>query len=245
MSETEAEVSENQQVESAETSSTPTMLAGKYKDVDALEVGYKELEAKLGEKPELETDKLKEEWQAELRADVPATAEEYNFVMPEGILPEGQEITFKGNDPIMQEWKEFAHRKGLTPAEFNEATALYVRNELAQQPDIPAEMEKLGENAQARLDRVDMWSARHLSAEAYGGIVRSSDKAELVMAMEEIMQLTKDVSLEGNDAGPSGQTTLAELQEMQGRVRKMKAGAEREALNQKVSEGFKRLTQAR
>ena len=245
MSETENEVSENQQIESTETSTAPTMLAGKYKDVDALEAGYKELEAKLGEKPEVETDKLHEEWLADLRKDVPATAEEYNFVMPEGILPEGQEITFKGNDPVMKEWKEFAHRKGLTPAEFNEATALYVKNELSQQPDIQAERAKLGENAQARLDRVDMWSARHLSAEAYGAIVRSSDNAELVIAMEEIMALTKDVSLEGNDASPSGQTTLAELQEMQKRVRGMKAGAEREALNQKVSEGVKRLTQVR
>jgi len=221
-----------------------SLLAGKFKDVAELESGYKNLQQKLGERPEIEKDKLMETFQAELRKDVPETPSHYLFDPPEGLLPEGAELSFKEDNPTMKKWQEFAHKVGLSPAQFNEATALYVENEIAMLPDVKAEMEKLGENAQARIDRVDMWVNRHLSAPSANAIVTRSSDAEFIKAIEEVMKMTKDPSMVATDATPDGPLSLAELQELQKKARVLQIGAERDAIERQIQEGFKKLRKA-
>ena len=221
------------------------LLAGKYKDVESLVAGHQELSTKIGERPEVERDKIIEEYSASLREKVPQEAGLYTFEIPEGMLGEGQAVTFDDSDPVMQKWKEFAHKKGFTPEEFNEATAMYVENELLNRPDMAAEMKALGENAQARVDRVDMWAAKHLSPEGYASIVDSSTTAGFVSVMEEVMKLSKDITLETGDVKSSGPLTKEELREMQLDPRYRSPRERDDAFVQRVNDGYKALSAAR
>ena len=103
-------------------------------------------------------------------------------------------------------------------------------------PNKNAELEKLGENAQARLDRLDMWAGRHLSPEGYKAITLAASNADVVMALEQMIKMTRDPSMITKDA-----LAMPELQEMQRQARNMKMGAERMDLENKIAEGFKRL----
>ena len=237
---------ENQEVVEPEAAESTELYAGKYKDVASLEDGYKELTAKLGERPEADREKIIEEYAEGLRKEVPAEASKYVFEIPEGMLSDDQQVTFDDSDPVMQKWKEFAHKKGLTPEEFNEATALYVENELLSRPNMAKEMESLGENAQARVDRVDMWSAKHLSPEGYGAVVQASTTAGFVGVMEELMKMTSDgVSLESSDTTSSGPLTKDELRTMQLDPRYRSPRDRDEAFVKRVNDGYKALSASR
>tara|TARA_R100000655_G_scaffold782_6_gene3265 strand:+ start:952 stop:1707 length:756 start_codon:yes stop_codon:yes gene_type:complete len=218
-----------------------SLLAGKYKDVASLETGYKELQAKLGERPEVERDKLIDAYEAERRKAVPEKPVDYVYKPPEGLVPEGSEFSFKTDDPTFTAWQEWSHKIGLTPEQFNEATTFYVQNELAMMPNRNAELEKLGENAQARLDRLDMWAGRHLSPEGYNAITLAASNADTVMALEQMIKMTRDPSMVTEDATPDGPLSYAELQDMQRQARQMTMGAERVDLENKIADGFKRL----
>ena len=240
-----ADVTEEQEVTTEATGDDGaienSLLAGKYKDVASLEAGYKELSAKLGERPEIERDNLIEAYKAELRKDVPENSTDYSYTPPEGLLPEGAEFSFKPDDPTFKAWQEWSHKIGLTPEQFNEATTFYVQNELDMMPNKNAELEKLGENAQARLDRLDMWAGRHLSPEGYKAITLAASTADVVMALEQMIKMTRDPSMITKDAQADGPLAMPELQEMQRQARNMKMGAERMDLENKIAEGFKRL----
>tara|TARA_A100000172_G_scaffold49791_1_gene31203 strand:- start:1092 stop:1847 length:756 start_codon:yes stop_codon:yes gene_type:complete len=240
-----ADVAEEQEAapapESAPEPVGESLLAGKYKDVASLETGYKELQAKLGERPEVERDKLIDAYKAELRKGVPEKPGDYVYTPPEGVIPEGANFEFKTDDPTFTAWQEWSHEIGLTPEQFNQATTFYVQNELAMMPNKAAELEKLGENAQARLDRLDMWAGRHLSPEGYNAITLAASNADTVMALEQMIKMTRDPSMVTEDAKPDGPLSYAELQDMQRQARQMTMSAERVDLENKIADGFKRL----
>lgn len=221
------------------------LLAGKYKDAAALETAYKALESKLGEKPEADLEKLKAEWKAENDKPTYEKAEEYTYTPSEDLIPDGRNVEFDANDPIMAKWKDLAHKSNLTQDQFNAATDLFIESTLANQPDIAAEHAALGENAQARIDRIDMWAGKHLSEENYAALVQASTSATFVAAMEQIMGLVDTVSLESGDSKASGPLSLSELQSMQRDPRYRNPRERDEGFIQRVNEGFKALTASR
>lgn len=217
------------------------LFAGKYKDLESLEAGYVELAKKLGERPQVDREKLAEEIRAELRAAVPETADLYTFVPPDGLVPEGMAFSMDESNSVFGKWRTLAHEIGLTPEQFNAATALYVENELSMLPNKEKEMEKLGENAQARLDRLDMWAMKHLTPEGYAAINEVSSSAGFIMAMEEMMRLARDPSLETSDTKQNGAMTREELEQMMKDPRYRSQRHRDPTYVEKVQEGFRRL----
>jgi len=93
---------------------TNDLLAGKYKSVEELATAYKNLETKLGERPQLKvpgedaTEEERQAYTAELRKlnGVPDSVDKYGVKAPDGF----DEEQFNG-------FLNFAHENGMTPAQ--------------------------------------------------------------------------------------------------------------------------------
>lgn len=113
------------------TQEEPTngLLAGKYKSVEELASAYKNLETKLGERPQLKvpgedaTEEERQAYTAELRKlnGVPESVDKYGVKAPDGF-DEGQ---FNG-------FLNFAHENGMTPTQVEAFLALSKDERAAQ-----------------------------------------------------------------------------------------------------------------
>lgn len=120
-------------------------------DYAALAASYTELEGKFGAK----TDKLKEEWAAELAKGRPEAADKYALPKVEGI-----DETELGNHPMMGWWKKQAFEAGLPQDKFEAGIKEYLTAMAPQ--DIPEDQLKaaLGDNFKQRIAAVDAWATK-------------------------------------------------------------------------------------
>ena len=233
----------------ASTEGEAVLLAGKYKDTTALEEGYNQLRTAYDKKTgDMKVDIAKEvrgeiesEYQLVAKGDLPKKAENYKYSPPEGLVPEGYDFSMKSDNPVFRKWQEKALDMGLTPDQFSEVTSLYVENEIALFPDPAKEMEKLGENGKARVNRVDMWLSKHLDADSYISMSNFSGEASFITAMEQIIRKAGQPG--GNDEGIQSDTPLtrAELETMIKDPRYKDPRHREEAYVKRVTEGFRSL----
>jgi hypothetical protein len=221
------------------------VYAGKYKTVDDLERGYTELSKKLGQSTDELRTTLTNEITASLEAQrmegVPAKADDYAFTPPEGMIPEGVEFSMDTTNPVFRKWRDLAHNLKLTPEQFNAATALYVENELSLLPNPADELKKLGENAQARIDRVDLWAKKHLKPENHAIMQEYSNRADMITLFEDLISKAKDAGVEDGGGENTGELTRDELQSMMKDPRYRDPRKREPEFVKKVEEGFRRL----
>ena len=225
------------------------LLAGKYKDATALEEGYNQLRTAYDKKTaDIKTDiekdvrgKIESEYQLVSKGDLPDKAENYKFAPPDGLIPEGYDFSMKSDNPVFRKWQDKALDMGLTPDQFNEVTSLYVENEMALLPDPAAELEKLGENGRARVDRVDMWLSKHLDADSYISMSNFSGEASFITAMEQIIRKAGQAG--GDTQGVQVDTPLSrtDLENMMKDPRYRDPRRRDEAYVKRVTDGFRSL----
>lgn len=91
-------------------------------------------------------------------AAYPKAPTEIPFVVPEGTVPAGMKIELDENNPLIAPTRELIFNKKLDPALLGDLAGLYVKQQLAEQKELEtartAQMQKLGENAGARIDAV-------------------------------------------------------------------------------------------
>ncbi|BCV03418.1 MAG: hypothetical protein CM15mV66_500 [uncultured marine virus] len=132
--------------------------------------------------------------------------EEYEIVLPE--VPEHINIEVNKEQELLKEWSNICKDNGLSQDIFNRGVNAFVNNEIAGLPDMQQEMQKLGDNANSRIEAADLWSKKYLTPESYDSLSKLASTAEGVKAIEEIMSLTKTQPL------PNSNTVVdAELEE--------------------------------
>ena len=203
------------------SSARPDYIPAKYWDeetgrarVEDLGNAYNELASKLGKRDEVLREEISQELQSKATEGVPETADSYKFTPSSDVVPEGVQFNLDVNNPQYKQFNEVAHRMGLNQDQYNEILSLYVQNEVALIPDKKAEVAKLGDNAQARIERVDMWAKHNLTDAAYGAVVAQAISGEFIMAMEELIDKTGTVSMEGNEHEAHGPLSRQELEQM-------------------------------
>jgi len=87
------------------------LLAGKYKSVEELEKGYEELQSKLGQKPEAETEEAKEEVKEET---VETTTEAKEAVEEAGLDFDALHTEFVDNEGLSNETYERLGKAGIS-----------------------------------------------------------------------------------------------------------------------------------
>jgi hypothetical protein len=138
---------------------------------NALKVDPASLASDLKERDELKTFKAAEDVR---KGSLPKTADDYKLELPADFKPPaGVEYKLDTANPALGQFKQIAHKHGLTQDAVNELLGVYAGNEVGTQAAIntarTAEIAKLGTTAPARVDAVVNW---------FTGMDSSADKGD-------------------------------------------------------------------
>ncbi len=149
-------------------------------------------------------------------------------------LPEGMDEL--ATDPNVEWWSNFAWENGFSQDEFNEGLSRM----MPEQPNLDAEIEKLGDNANARIEAVALWSQKNLPEEFGPEIMRMGETAEGVQLLEHIMNTISDENV-GGDAQAVAGLTQDDLNTMMRDPRYWDNRQRDPAFVKQVDEGFAKL----
>ena len=217
-------------VEQSSAPQRPEWLPEKYSSGEDLAKAYKELESKLGTKEEDIRNKLLEEIQTEAFSDRPESAGDYQ--LPDIVYDE-----LAVDNELLQWWSEHAFENGYGQDEFQKGIEMYAQAVNGSQPDLESEAKKLGDNANDRIQAASMFANKFFPEQALPAIERMCESHEGILALEAIMEATKDGSFAGNTQ-PSGRVTQDELNELMSQPDYWKEGS---IVRKQVEEGFKNL----
>jgi len=210
-------------------------------NVEVLAKSYTELESKFGQR----ASGLKEELQAEVnkpREGVPESIDGYAYEFPKEGLPEGWEIQTAEDDPMLGWWKDTAFARGMTQDEFQEGINKYTEMLVSGVPDKAAEMKTLGDNAQERIDRVDLYLSKNLSEDEYNVMADFAINADAIQVLEKLIGIEGEPSISSFGGEPStGSNSEDDIRAMMDDPRYWKPGEMDDGYRTKVTEMWQKL----
>lgn len=187
--------------------------------IEDLGKSYVELERKLHTRADDLKKQVKEEFDRDLAAKRPQSADLYDLSLPKDLqVPKGYELIVHKDDPMVKYLKETAFELGLDNSQFQKALGAHAQAIFSRLPVFEEEMQKLGENAQARIERVANWVKGRVSDEHYKLLEKMMDRAGAVEAFESIMEKTgepKFAAQTGAQGSTGGVKSLDELRKLQ------------------------------
>lgn len=231
-------MNETDNVEVAETTEAPVdarpeWLPEKFNTPEDLVTSYSSLESKLGKGEEELRKTITEELHQEKWADRPETAGAYQ--LPDSI--DEQEAV--GND-LLDWWSNFAFENGYGQDKFAEGIEMYSNAINAHLPDLDAEKTKLGENADARIEAVQLWAGKFFQEDQLDALERLGETASGIEVLEKIMSTINSNSVSANIES-AAQINEAELRSMMLDPRYHKQGERDPAFVKQVQDGFAQL----
>ena len=215
----------------------PEWLPEKYKTGEDLAKAYKELESKLGTKEEDFRAKFMEEIQAEAFKDRPETAGDYQ-------LPDFVDEEAAVDNELLQWWSEHSFENGYSQDEFQKGLEMYMNAVQGDMPDAEAEMQKLGDNANARIEAAALFANQFFGEEHMPSIERLTETAEGLQTLEFIMEKMKSPSVNA-DSNPVGQITEESLRAMMEDERYWHPARRNNDYIKEVNDGFQKLYSGR
>lgn len=220
-------------VEATEAPARPEWLPEKFNTPEDLASSYSQLESKLGASQDDMRAQLMEEFEKAAIENRPASVGDY-------VVPDGLDETLVNDNELFQWWANHAFENAYSQQEFEEGINMYAQALNAGQPDLDAEKAALGENADARIQAVDLWSQKFFPEEYQDAILGMGATAKGIEALEYLMGQMSSSSLAGN-TGAVQPLNEAELQSMMRDERYWNPAKRDNAYVQKVQEGFSKL----
>ena len=196
-----------------EAPSSPEYISEKFWDTDRNEIKVEELGASYN-------------------------ALEYKIVIPE--VPEHINIEVNKDQELLKEWSAICKENNLSQEMFNRGVNAFVNNEIAGLPDTQQEMQKLGDNANSRVEAADLWSKKYLTPESYEVAAKMASTAEGVKALEEIMNLTKTQPLPNSNTVVDAELDETDLRSMMNDPRYYDPAKRDEAYYNKVTKLYEK-----
>jgi len=209
----------------------PEWLPEKFNDPAELAKSYNELESKLGAK----RDDIIKEHNAERFMNRPESKGHYE-------LPESIDASLATDSPLLSWWSEHAFNNGFSQEQFKEGIEMYSKGieEAMPQNNLEIEAEKLGDNANSRIEAVSLFANKFFPDELTGAVERLGETAEGIMLIEHIMSQNKDTQITG-DSNPVATFGEADLQTMMQDKRYWDASSRDLNFVKQVDDGFKKL----
>jgi len=223
----EAQTEAPEAVTTEETSGRPEWLPEKFKTPEDLVTSYSSLESKLGKGQEELRTTILEEIQQEAFANRPESAGQYT-------IPEGADEL--ADDPNVEWWANFAWENGFSQEEFDEGLARM----MPEQPDLEAEISKLGDNANARIEAAALWAQKNVPQELSDAVMRMGETAEGVELVEFFMNKLNGSSISGESTATVG-LSKGELETMMRDPRYWDNTRRDPSFVKQVDEGFAKL----
>ena len=223
-------------IESDVTSQTdrPEWLPEKYGSGEDLAKAYKELESKLGGKEEDIKSKLMEEIQAEAFSSRPESAGDYQ--LPD-IIDEEASV----DNELLKWWSDHAFENGFSQDEFQKGIEMYAASNMGDSgPDLEVEAQKLGENADVRIQAASMFASKFFPSESLPAIERMCESHEGIIALEAIQEALKGGSFAGSTQ-PTAGLTEPKLREMMNDPRYHNPRDRDPNFVREVEEGYKQV----
>ena len=207
--------------------SRPEWLPEKFNTPEDLVNSYSSLESKLGKGQDELRETIMGEIEAEAFANRPEKAGDYT-------LPEGADEL--ASDPDVEWWANFAWENGFSQEEFDEG----LQRLMPEQPNLDAEIEKLGDNANARIEAVALWAQKNVPGDFQSEIVRLGETAEGVQLLEHFMNAMSDETV-GGDSVAAAVLSEDDLRTMMRDPRYWDASRRDPGYVKQVDEGFAKL----
>lgn len=212
----------------------PEWLPEKFQTPEDLRKSYDELSSKLGKGEEELRKSIMEEIETDAFSQRPASVGEY--VLPE-ILDEEAAV----DNELLDWWSNYSWENGLSQEEFAEGIEKYANAIMETQPDLDAVAKELGDNANERVEAVQLWMNKFFpDAEMQEAIATLGSSAAGIKALEHIIEQTKsgNISPQGNVAG---QITQADVEAKMKDPRYWQQGKRDPAFVAEVNNEWKRL----
>lgn len=184
----------------------PDWLAEKFNTPEDLANAYTNLESKLGQSEETIRTNVMSELEEEFNNGRPASSGEYE-------LPESLDAEEAQDNELLNWWANEAWENGYSQEEFAKGIDMYVNAINANQPDIEAEFENLGDNAQDRVNAVELWANANFQEEHMDAIRMLGSTAKGIEVMEILMEQLRGSQMNGQ-AQPAGVPSEADLTAM-------------------------------
>lgn len=220
-------------VEATEAPARPEWLPEKFNTPEDLASSYSQLESKLGASQDEIRQQLIEEFEQTAIEGRPNTAGDY-------VVPESLDETLVNDNELFQWWANHAFENAYSQEEFEQGINMYAQALNANQPDLDAEKAALGENADARIEAVDLWSQKFFPEEYQDAILGLGASAKGIEALEFLMSQMSASSMAGN-TGAIQPLNEGDLQSMMKDERYWNPAKRDNAYVQKVQEGFSKL----
>lgn len=181
------------------------LLAGKYKTVEDLEAGYKELSSKLREKQ-------------------PEAPEEYNFNFSESEtfkdLADNDNLNLDlSDDPLLKAVEPVFKEHGISQEAAEKLVRIYVDEELESTPDPKKEMEKLGSDAEKITENVGRFVAKNFGEDEHSVLEDFASTAKGVKILDKISKMVGEKNIPA-EADPAPRRTPDELMQEAEKIRK-------------------------
>ena len=217
----------------APVSERPEWLPEKFNTPEDLASSYSQLESKLGTSQDELRESLVKEFEAEALANRPDTVGDY-------VVPEELSENEVNDNELFKWWANHAFENAYSQQEFEDGIKMYAQALQGTQPDLEAEKAALGENADARIQAVDLWSQKFFPEEHADAILSLGSTAGGIEALEYLMNQMSSSSM-ANNTGGIAPINEGDLQSMMKDERYWNPAKRDNAYVQKVQEGFSKL----
>ena len=161
----------------ADTNVRPEWLPEKFQTPEDLAKSYGELSTKIGQREEEIEKRLQEKLEEEAFSQRPASAGDYQI--PE-VLSEEEAAT----NPLLKEWAEYAWENGYSQEEFSHWVNKFAEYQDAQQPDLDQVRNDLGDNANQRIEAVQLFMNKFFPEEVQDAVAELGSSAAGIKALE-------------------------------------------------------------
>lgn len=183
-------------------------------------------------------DELRDEIIDELSEEAISEAPD-EYAMP--ALPEGITEEDVAENPMYSWWVDHCAENAYTQEMFEDGVNKYINSYQEAQTNLDGEIEKLGENANARLDAVDSFTSSYFSPDQYEYISATlGQTAEGIEVLERIMDMNKQ-SISTVQTEPMNKMTLEDVRSMMKDPRYFDPKERDESFVKRVDDAFARL----